>query len=382
MTNFQRRNEGLMKVFDKYVFKNLAIATAFVTVTLVIVVFLSQSLRFLELVIDSGASSAAFWMLTFLALPRFFEVIMPLSLMAATIFIYNRMTMDSEIVAIRSAGFSPYALARPAMILALIVTFFLWGITFWAAPKSIAGMYRLRLAVKTQFSAFMFREGVFNQVGNGLTVYIRDRAPDGQMRGIMIYDGREENKKPSTILAKRGGLLAESDGRQVVVFDGARHEYDPKTGKLQKLNFERYSIDLPESGRIRERWKEPDERTFFELFHPDPASKRDTDSRRAFMVEIHRRVAAPILAIAFTAMACAALLLGPLDRRGQGWRIAACVAAAAALQGAFLGAFNLSKQADLGLPLMHALVWGPLLFSWFSLRGYRAHLADFSRRAA
>src|SRR5690349_8646725 len=123
-----------MRIFDSYVFKNLLIATIFISATLTVIIFLTQSLQFLELVIDSGASSFSFWVLTMLAMPRFLEIILPLSLMAATIFVYNRMIMDSELVAVRSAGYSPMTLARPAIMLAMVAMVFLWGITMWVAP--------------------------------------------------------------------------------------------------------------------------------------------------------------------------------------------------------------------------------------------------------
>ena len=126
----------MMSIFDRYIFKNLLIATCFIAVTLAAVIFLTQSLRFLELVIESGASSGSFWVLTFLALPRFFEIILPLSLMAAILFLYSRMTSDSELVVVRSMGYAPMSLARPAVILALIVTLLLFTITLWVAPKS------------------------------------------------------------------------------------------------------------------------------------------------------------------------------------------------------------------------------------------------------
>lgn len=358
-----------MKVFDRYVFRNLAIATVMVSVTLTLVVFLSQSLQFLELVLDSSASSASFWLLTILALPRFFEIIMPLATMAAAIFVYNRMTMDSELVAIRSAGLSPMKLARPAILLACMVTVFLWAMTLWVAPKSITGMYQLRQVIKSQFSALLFRDGVFNQVGNGLTVYIRERTREGELRGIMIYDGRKEAKKPSAILATRGLLAEEGDGHQVIVYDGSRQEYDPTTRKLQRLNFERYTVELPDSSPAEERWREPDERTIFELFYPDEGSKRDMASLRAFHVEVHRRLTAPLLALVFTLISCAGLLLGPMERRGQGWRITACIAGAALLQGLYLASFSLSKHTGWGLPLMYLLVLAPLGLTLFVLSG-------------
>jgi lipopolysaccharide export system permease protein len=356
-----------MKIFDLYVFRNLALATVFVSVILAVVIFLTQSLRFLELVIDSGASSTSFWILTFLALPRFFEIIMPLSLMAATIFIYNRMTMDSELIAIRSVGYSPMSLARPALTLSVIVTVFLWAMTMWIAPKSLSNMHHMRQVIKASFSSLLFREGVFNQVGTGLTVYMRERTAEGDLRGLMIHDTRNKQQNPSTILAQHGKIVFNDDGHQAVVYDGSRQEYDPKTGTLNRLNFERYTIDLPESEPVRLRWREPEERTILELLRPNLSNQRDADSRREFAVEIHRRIVSPLLAMVFTVISCCALLLGPIERRGQGRRIIAAIGSVVVLQSLFLAASSLSRQTDWGLLLMYLIALVPLLAMLFLL---------------
>ncbi|MCK5285500.1 MAG: LPS export ABC transporter permease LptF [Alphaproteobacteria bacterium] len=365
-----------MKLFDWYVLRNLFVATIFVSITLTVVIFLTQSLRFLELVVESGASSSSFWILTFLALPRFFEIILPLSLMASTIFIYNRMTMDSELIAIRSVGYSPLTLARPAIMLALLVTILLWSITMWIAPKSLANMHEMRQIIKAQFSTMLFREGVFNQVGKGLTVYIRERASEGELHGIMIHDSREKAKNPSTVLAKRGVLILKDDGsgHQVVVYDGSRQEYDSKSDTFHKLNFERYTIDLSESGTIRQRWHEPDERTIFELMNPDKNNTRDIENLREFKIEIHRRFTSPLLALSFTLISCCSLLIGPVDRRGQSMRIITAIICIVIIQGLFLSTFNLARQTDWALPFMYILAFVPTIFALFLLSGMGENL--------
>jgi len=362
-----------MNIFDRYIFKNLLIATVFIAVTLAVVIFLTQSLRFLELVIESGASSGAFWMLTILALPRFFEVILPLSLMAATLFLYNRMTNDSELVVVRSVGYAPATLARPALLLSLIVTILLMGITLWVAPKSINTMQQMRQMIKAQFSTLLFREGVFNEVGKGLTVYVRERGEEGSLYGLMIHDSRSKkgaDQSPSTILAKRGTLVSADEGYQVIVYDGTRQEYNEGQGALKRLDFNRYTIDLPESDPVRQRWAEPDERTIFELLNPDPAEQRDLDNLREFKVEIHRRVISPLLAVVFTLIACASLLIGPIDRHGQAFRIVGAVMSVVVIQGLYIAAYNLARQSDAGLVFMYALVFIPLGLSIFALSGF------------
>lgn len=359
----------LMNIFDRYIFKNLLIATLFIAVTLAVVIFLTQSLRFLELVIEAGASSSAFWVLTLLALPRFFEIILPLSLMAATLFIYSRMTSDSELVVVRATGYAPSALARPAIILSLIMTLVLMGITLWVAPKSISTMQEKRQMIKAQFAGVLFREGVFNKVGNGLMVYVRARGEGGALSGLMIYDSRDKNVTPSIILAERGTLISVDQGYQVVVYEGSRQEYDAQKQVLKRLDFNRYTIDLPESDPVRQRWAEPDERTIGELLNPDPRVERDVESLRDFKIEIHRRMVSPLLAVVFTLIACTSLLIGPVDRRGQSRRIALAVLSVVAIQGFYIAAYNVARHSDAGLVLMYGLVLVPLGACVFALSG-------------
>ena len=358
----------MVMVFNRYLFRSLAIATVFIAVTLAMVIFLTQSLRFLELVVESGASGTAFLLLTLLALPRFFEIILPIALMAAVLFVYHRLIIDSELVVMRSTGASPQMLARPAMVLSGIVMVVLLVMTSWLGPVTLSNMQYLRQVIKAQYSTLLFREGVFNPVGNGLTVFVRDRNAAGELQGLMIYDARPENKTPVTVMAKRGVLVATDSGQQVIVYDGSRQSFDEDKATLARLDFARYTIDLPDgNGPVRQRWREPDERTLWELFNLDPNNASDQNNRRDFMVEAHRRIISPFLAPSFAAIALVSLLLGPLDRRGMGKRITAAIITVVLIESLYLAAFNLARNADIGLVLMYVLVLVPLFLGLYFL---------------
>lgn len=358
-----------MKIFNIYILKNLTLATVFITLVLTFIIFLTQSLKFLEIVMNAGSSSSSFWILTGLALPRFFEVILPIAIMSGTLFLYNKMTTDSELIAMRATGHSSFSLAKPAMTLGLLATVILWATTLWISPISLSKMHEMRNALKTEFSSFLFKEGVFNQIGKGLTVYIREKQSDGSLTGLMIHDTRDTTKLPSTILAKQGVILVDDKQQKVVVYQGIRHEYNPDSKILQKLEFDRYTIDLPEDGIIKKRWAEPDERTIKELLNPDLSNKRDVESLREFSIEIHRRVSAPLLALAFPLIALTILLLGPVDRRGQTKRIIIAVITIMLVQSLYLVAYNIAKDKNTGLVLMYLLTIFPISFCLFWLSG-------------
>lgn len=355
-----------MPIVDRYVLKNVLIATVFVTLVLAALILLTQSLRFLELVINSGASGFSFWILTFLTLPKFLEVILPLGLMAAVLFIYNRLTMDSELVVLRALGFSPLRLARPALYLSFIMGIFLFFVMGWLAPLTNSALQKLRVEIKTEMSSLLFREGVFNQAGKGLMVYLRDRGSKGELRGLLIYDNRDPEKAPSTIIANRGVMVASDEGQQVLVYEGSRQDFDQRSKTLKRLDFDQYTIDLPAPGPVRARWQEPEERTFGRLLNPDLKDPEDRSHRKDFLLEMHKRILTPFLVPGFTLIALCALLLGPLDRRGQARRIIIAVVMVVAVQALFMGAYNLGKQSNAGLPLMYLTILMPLL-AGFSL---------------
>ena len=165
----------------------------------------------------------------------------------------------------RGAGKSSLSMARPALLLGLLVSLLLFFITAWLAPVSLAAMQKVRQVVKAQYSTLLFQEGVFNEIGKSLTVYIENRSAEGELKGLLIHDNRSVNPAPVTNIAKRGVVVATDEGQQVLVYDGSRQDFNKKTGALNRLDFKRYTIDLPEAEAVRKRWKEPDERTLFSL---------------------------------------------------------------------------------------------------------------------
>lgn len=356
-------------IFTRYLFRNLLFATLFTAVTLAGIVMLTQSIRFLELIVESGASSLSFWIVTFLALPRFFEIILPLALTIGIIFLYNRMSTDSEMVVAKAAGLSPLQLAGPALYLAAVVTALMFFITAWLAPASLSSMQQMRVAIKAQYSGMLLREGIFNTVGKNLTVYIRERDSSGELNGLMIHDTRDA-ENPVTILARRGVILSSDEGQQVLVYDGTRQDINKKSGALNNLQFQRYTIDLPDSDPVRQRWREPDERTLWELMNPDEETLRRPTAAKEFQLEALRRFISPFLSFTFALVALVFMVVGPVDRRGQGRRIVWALGAIILLQAVYLGLFNLAQKSYVGLVLMGLTVFVPSLLSLFMLSPY------------
>jgi lipopolysaccharide export system permease protein len=353
-----------MKRLTLYLFRHLAVATLFVTAGLTLVIWLTQSLRLLEIVVDGGAPIYLFLQLMLVTLPTFLSIVLPIGLLAAVLFTYNRLTMDSELVVMRAVGLGPWGLAKPAVLLGLIVMGICYGLTLFLGPASYGELARLEGMAKSQFSTVFLREGVFNEAGDGLTVYVRRRMPDGELQGLLIHDTRVEGK-PVTINAERGQTVEGGAGARVVVFDGNRQEMDLETGRMSQLFFDRYAVDFRVFERqLSDRLPDARERSTSELIHAEEIPELAPFKAR-LTVELHQRYTSPIFALGFTLMGVAILLVGEFNRRGQGRRIIAAVASVLVLQSAALGITNLSVNNNAFIPLLYVVVAIPVLVGAF-----------------
>lgn len=340
----------------------------FVALTLTLVVWLTQSMKLLELVANSDAPPGLFLQLAALTLPKFLETILPISLVTAVFFTYNKLIMDNELIVLRACGVDQYSLARPAIVLAVIVSLFVLFLSTWLSPRCVGQVQVLRQAVKTQYSTFLLREGVFNTFGDKLTVYLRSRSAGGDMQGLMIHDTRNRAKPPVTIIAKKGRVVMDGEVPNIVVFDGLRQQMDASGRAVSKLYFARYTIEINGlTGAAQERWRNASERTLTELFNPDIKDPRDRENVVLFLAEASHRLVSPWNGLSFTMIALAAILLGPFNRRGQSKRILLGATLVAVVQTLNMVFVHLSKK-HLGIvPLVYLNTIFPVLLGFYLL---------------
>ncbi|MDP6263513.1 MAG: LPS export ABC transporter permease LptF [Rhodospirillales bacterium] len=342
-----------MNGFNKYVLKQLLVGMILVTIGLTCVIWLTQSLRYVEMIVNRGLTAGTFIYFIILLLPKFLSIILPIAIFAVVVFIYSKLITDRELVIMRGAGQSQTALAKPALILAMMVVMFGYLLNLYLLPESYRMFRALQWDIRYSFSHILLQEGAFNTVSKGITVYVRERTKDGQLLGILVHDQRSE-KNPFTILAERGALVESKDGSRVVMFNGNRQSVDPKTHQMSILYFDRniYELDPPKTvGDIRYRGAR--ERTLKELFNLKKADVNPNNYGK-FIVEMHKRMISPLSALGFTFVGLACLITGSFRRRNQSRRSVLAVAIIVCLQASVLGLENAcAKNLDL-IPLMYA----------------------------
>lgn len=322
------------------------------------IVWMFQSLRFIELVLNRGLPTSTLFELAGLVLPMYTSVFLPIVLFGTVAFAYTRMIMDSEMVIWRSCGMSPLRLAAPALALAGLVLAVCYALNVYYMPAAYRHFKDLQHAIRNNYTQVLLREGTFNEIGNGITVYIRERAPNGELLGIFIHD-RRENTVPVTMMAERGALVQTDEGPRVIMVNGNRQTVKKAHQDLSILYFDRYTLDLDtQDGSAGPRWREPRERFLGELFAPDadsPNAAADRRYRLKLLAEGHQRLTSPWLAPAFVLIALVALLTGEFHRRGQARRVVTASFAMVVLQSISISLQSLAGTSALFIPLMYLL---------------------------
>jgi lipopolysaccharide export system permease protein len=321
----------------------------FVTIGIGGVIWLTQSLRFLDLVINKNLPLSTFLTLVVLVQPMMMSVLLPLAIFAAVMFAYNKLTMDSELVVLRASGLSSTALARPAIVLGCAVMALCYFLTLYLMPLAYREFKDLQFALRYDRSDILLQEGVFNTVSEYLTVYVRERTADGKLLGILVHDSRNP-AKPVTIMSESGVLVQTKDGPRVIMANGNRQVVKRQQGELSLLNFDSYTFDFGITSKTpQSRRREATELYLHELF----AYTGNPGRTRKLRAEAHQRITSPLLALAFVLIGLATLLSGEFNRRGQVKRTLLGVGLVVIIESASQGLYGLAAKTAAVIPLMY-----------------------------
>jgi lipopolysaccharide export system permease protein len=344
-----------MSRITAYILRQVLVTTVFVLVTLTLAIWLTQSLRFIELIVNRGLGLGSFFYLTALLMPNFLSLVTPIALFMSTLFVYNRLTVDSELVVMRAVGFGPGQLARPAILLGILATAIGYALSLYLVPLTFGKFKELHSDVRSDYSGLLLQEGAFTNIGPNLTVYVRARETNGDLRGILVHDSRDA-ASPITLLAERGTLAMTDDGPRVILLNGNRQQVDRAAGKLSLLYFDRYSVEIGQTSNAREfRWREPGERYVDELLWPDMTEANDRQYAPRLIAEGHTRLSAPIYALALVLVGLACLLPGDFNRRGLSRRLLVAAACGLGVEALSIAVPNLAARSPAAIPFLYAV---------------------------
>ncbi len=353
-----------MGIFGRYVFRQAGGALVLILLSLSGVVWIALALRQLNLVTSQGQDALTFIQMTTLALPNMMGMIAPVALLVAVIHTLNRLSGDSELIVLTASGASAWTVARPLMVLGLIVAGVVSFVNHVGMPWSLKLLREYVIQMRSDLIGQVIQPGRFTSPEAGLSFHIRERSLDGQLLGLIMHDTRDP-KAATTYLAESGTLIKQQGQPFLLMEKGhVLRRAMPAVDPPQIIEFQSYVVDLerfePKTAHVELK---PRERYFFELAYPkadDPDFKRQPGHFRA---EFHERLANPFYALAFVMLAVAFIGRAQSTRqnRWEATALAGALSVGARVGG--LAANNLVVVNAKWVPLLYAIPIGLILIS-------------------
>jgi len=339
----------------RYIGRQTLLTFCLVTLGLTIMVWLTQTVRLLDLIINRGLPfGTAIFFLTLL-LPKLLGMMVPITLFVTLLFVYARLSTDSELVVLVAAGRSPIDLARPGLLVAFLVLAIAYASSLYFQPVAARAFGDLAFRIRNDYSQALLQQGVFSEIAPRITFYTRERDAEGHLRGVLLYDQRA-NPTIRVYTAARGFMVGTDEGPRVVLEDGTLQEASGKNSDISILYFDRTVVQLSDiTGGARAAFRN-EELGLGELLHPDPAIA-DPEVRERMRVDGHLRLSEPLYSLSYAALALACLVARAGARRRHR-AIGAAILFAALLFGAHYASFSAAIAAPSLAPVLYLV---PLL---------------------
>ena len=303
--------------FDRYMLSQLLALFGFFSLVLVAIYWINTAVGLFEDLISDGQSALVFLEFSLLSLPNVIRLVLPISAFVATVYVVNRLMAESELVVMQATGFSAFRLARPAALFGVIVAVMMLILMNLLVPMSRTILADRTAEVRDSLASQFVKDGEFLHPVDGVTLFIREISPNGEMRGMFLQDDRGADQVIYT--AERAFLVRNETGPKLIMVDGLAQTLE--AGRLAVTRFGDFTYDLgamlEPATRAARRMNELSTR---ELLWPTEATMTETRSDRAEMIfEGHDRLGQPLLGLAASLIGFAALLLGAFSRFGL-WR--------------------------------------------------------------
>ena len=309
-----------MARFDRYVLSQLMVLFGFFALVLVSIYWINRAVKLFDRLIGDGQTAMVFAEFTALTLPSVIRVVLPIAGFAATLYVTNRLSTESELTVMQATGFSPWRLARPVLYFGLIVGIMVAMLANVLVPASLKQLQLRETEISQNVTARLLTEGTFLHPTDGVTFYIREIAPDGRMNDVFLSDRRNPNESV-THTAASAYLTRTETGPALVMIDGLTQRLSRPELQLNTTHFADLSYSL--SGMIS-----AEDRTSAHLRHfntyemlttPVHIQVRTGVNTGVFAEELHTRFTQPLFALAAVLLGFASLLSGGFSRFGV-WR--------------------------------------------------------------
>ena len=290
-----------MRNINRYIFQNILVIFIVIVTIMSSLAWITQTLRYIPLIIEKDRSIFDFLSLTSLLYPWLLSLMAPSSLLIASVIVMDKMIRDSELVILNSSGISPYQKTLPFLKISILVTLLIYLFSIYITPWSMQNFREKITTIKSDIISGSFQENEFIHPDEDFTIFVADRNENGDFIGVIIND-ESDSKNMVTYSAKKAKLYSLYNQILLEMTDGKIFNVnkDLLGEDMEIISFESYTINLSNVITTAQKvYFKPSEKSIGELLNPINTSIEEIYRNIQYRNEAHIRLSNPLYTISF-----------------------------------------------------------------------------------
>ena len=316
-----------MKITDKYILKEILSPFAVSLLAISSLMLVGRMVRFFDLIIGKGVSVKDVSLLFLYMSPFILALSIPISVLVSVVLAFNRLSGDSEIIAMKAIGIHLGKLSRAPLWLGVFAYITTSVISFYLLPEA-------NLALKNEFFNIIIKkttvgvsEKSFNTFTNDIIFYVDHLSRNREiMNHVIIYDTRNP-RLPNTIIARQGTFIVDKSTKTITLSlqDGTIQQLGDNPDTIRLINFKEYDLSFSQSEIMPSMSyynKSSFEMTIPELIHKYYDLKKEHKQYNSLLTDIAERFAIPFTVIIFAIIGIPLGIKSPRSGKAYGVTIA------------------------------------------------------------
>jgi lipopolysaccharide export system permease protein len=259
------------------------------------IVFLGQMMKLTQMIVVKGVGLMEVLQSCLYMLPYLLVFTLPMAATVGILLAMMRLTLDHEMVALKTAGLSYGQLFPPILGFSLAAAALTLGLTLYGSPWGNQGTQELLREVVKRRADLGIKEQVFNTDFQGMMLFVNQvSGAAGELEGVFVYDSRDE-EEPHTIYAQRGRLSFEpvQETMMLSLFDGRVVRWGKDPSRWQTVEFKTYQVPLQLYGLGLKGPKSEKEMPVGELWAALKQEPEGSPRHHRLVVDLQQRFAMP-----------------------------------------------------------------------------------------
>ena len=199
-----------------------------------------------ELIVTRGVRITQVIGMVVYLLPDILTFALPAVTLMSVVIAFLRLSVDSEIIALKSSGISLYQMLPPVVAFSFLVFFIGLAVSIYAAPWGNRAFKDLIFKIAESRADIGIKERVFCEPFDNLLLYVNNFSrKERVLKDVFVVDRRDKGVT-NTIVAEEGRIMMRPDERIITIYfvDGTIFVVDKNLDAARTIKFNTYALNI------------------------------------------------------------------------------------------------------------------------------------------